>query len=244
MVMPVQEIIKIENLNFAYPDGREVLKNITLNVFRGEKVAIIGPNGAGKSTLLLHLNGILHQNGKVQILGQTLDQSNIKRIKSQVGMVFQNPDDQLFSPTVFDDVAFGPLNLGWPESQARQAVKNALESVGMSGYERRSPHHLSMGEKKRIAMATVLSMNPEILVVDEPSSNLDPLSRWGLMRLLQNWQVTQIIATHDLDLARRICSRTLVLCRGRLVADGATMAILENQRLLIENGLAPEEAVF
>jgi cobalt/nickel transport system ATP-binding protein len=242
--VPPEEIIKIENLNFAYPDGRRVLRDITLIVTRGEKVALIGPNGAGKSTFLLHLNGILRQNGAVKILGQNLNQSNIKRIKSQVGMVFQNPDDQLFSPTVFDDVAFGPLNMGWAEERVRQVVKTALESVGMSGFEKRSPHHLSLGEKKRIAMATVLSMNPEILVFDEPSSNLDPLSRWGLMRLLQSLPVTQIIATHDLELVKLICARTLILFQGKIVADGPTAKILENKRLLIDNGLAPAQEML
>jgi cobalt/nickel transport system ATP-binding protein len=238
--MACEEVIKIENLSFTYPDGRQALHNISLAVTRGEKVGLIGPNGAGKSTLLLHLNGILHKNGAVKILGQTLESSNLKRVKSQVGMVFQNPDDQLFSPTVFDDVAFGPLNMGWTEEKVRKSVCSALKSVGISGFEKRSPHHLSLGEKKRVAMATVLSMNPEILVFDEPSSNLDPRGRWGLIQLLMSLPVTQVIATHDLELVKLICQRTIILNQGKIVANGPTSSILENRELLKTSALAPE----
>jgi cobalt/nickel transport system ATP-binding protein len=170
----MQELIKIENLSFGYPDGQQALTDINLGIYRGDSVAIVGPNGAGKSTLVLHFNGILRSNGHVKLLGKPIDDNNLKWVRSRVGVVFQNPDDQLFSPTVFDDVAFGPMNMGYSQAEVEQAVKMALGLVGMSGFEKRSPHHLSVGEKKRIAMATVLSMSPEVLVIDEPTSNLDP----------------------------------------------------------------------
>jgi len=238
----MEEIISVKDLSFTYPDGRQVLKKINMAVERGETVAIIGPNGAGKSTLLLHFNGILHTNGAVRVLGQKLNEDTLRGIRARVGLVFQNPDDQLFSPTVFDDVAFGPINMGLSAAAVRRAVEAALASVGMTGYEQRSPHHLSLGEKKRIAVATVLSMSPEILVLDEPTSNLDPRSRGSLARLLNNLAVTKIIATHDLELVRAICPRTVVMDEGRVVVDGATGRILDDAQLLWASGLAAEEA--
>jgi cobalt/nickel transport system ATP-binding protein len=236
----VAEVINIEKLSFAYPDGRAALHDITVNISQGETVAIIGPNGAGKSTLLLHLNGILHTNGAIRILGQKLKDNNLRWVKSKVGLVFQNPDDQLFSTTVFDDVAFGPLNMGYPASQVREAVEKALKAVGMTGFEKRAPHHLSLGEKKRISIATVLSMSPEILVFDEPTSNLDPRGRWSLIKLLQNLPNTKIIATHDLELVRAICTRTIILDGGQMKADGPTGQILADIALLKDCGLAPD----
>ncbi len=237
----MEEVIKIENLSFSYPDGRQALKRICLTVTRGETVAVIGPNGAGKSTLLLHLNGIFHSNGAVQILGKTLNENNPRWVRARVGLVFQDPDDQLFCPTVFDDVAFGPINMGYSEPQVRETVKKALEWVGMAGSEHRSPHHLSVGEKKRIAVATVLSMSPEILVFDEPTSNLDPRGKWSLIRLFQKLPATKVIATHDLELVRALCSRTIILYQGRTVADGSTNQILADILLLRASGLAPED---
>jgi len=233
-----EPVIEIENLNFSYPDGREVLKNIHLTVFRGETLAIIGPNGAGKSTLLLHLNGILHENGSVRILGETLNDRNLRRIRARVGLIFQNPDDQLFCPLVYDDVAFGPLNLGYSPSKVREKVEKALAEVGMSGFEQRAPHHLSLGEKKRIAIATVLSMDPEILAFDEPTSNLDPRARWLLINLLKRLPATKIIATHDLEMVRLLCERTVVIDKGQILADGPTDSILNNLELLRTAGLA------
>ena len=237
----MEEVIRIENLSFSYPDGRQALKGICLAVTHGETVALIGPNGAGKSTLLLHLNGILHSNGAVRILGKTTSEQGLRSLRAKVGLVFQNPDDQLFSPTVFDDVAFGPLNMGYAQNQVRETVSRALKSVGMAGYEQRSPHHLSLGEKKRIAIATVLSMSPEILVFDEPTSNLDPRGKWSLIRLFQKLPATKIIASHDLELVRALCPRTVILDRGQLVADGPTQQILADSALLRASGLAPEE---
>ncbi len=236
------EIVRIDNLSFSYPDGQPALADVCLIVHQGESVALIGPNGAGKSTLLLHLNGILHSNGVVKILGRQIDDGNLRWVRSKVGLVFQNPDDQLFSPTVFDDVAFGPINMGYSEAEVRQSVSRALDWVGMNGYEQRSPHHLSIGEKKRIAIATILSMSPEILAGDEPTSNLDPRSKWSLIELMRNLSVTKIVATHDLELVRALCPRTVILDHGQIIADGATNHILADIPLLRDHGLAPAKA--
>ena len=234
----MEEVVNIDNLSFCYPDGQQALTDVNLTIYQGETVALIGPNGAGKSTLLLHLNGILHSNGAVKVFGRPVDDKNLRWVRSKVGLVFQNPDDQLFSPTVFDDVAFGPINLGYSEAEVRELVTNALDWVGMRGYEQRSPHHLSVGEKKRIAIATVLSMNPEILAIDEPTSNLDPASKWSLIELLRGLVITKIIASHDLELVKALCHRAIFLDRGVVIADGATSHILADMPLLMAHGLA------
>ena len=236
----MEEVIKIESLSFTYPDGRRALNNVNLVINRGDVVAIIGPNGAGKSTLLQHLNGIIQSNGAIRVFGKVLDKGNIRWIRSKVGIVFQNADDQLFSPTVFDDVAFGPINMGYTREKVFDVVKEALERVGMSGFEQRSPHHLSLGEKKRIAIATVLSMSPEILVFDEPASNLDPKAKGALIKLFRQLPATKIIATHDLDLVSVLCSRTVILNNGAIAADGATSEILANYSLLKDNNLTTD----
>jgi len=235
----MDKVIEIKNLSFNYPDGHQGLQNVDLVVCPGENVAVIGPNGAGKSTLLLHLNGILRGNSTVKICGLSMEEKNLKEIRKNVGLVFQDPEDQLFSLSVFDDVAFGPISMGYPDSEVRQRVTRALEWVGMRGYEQRSPHHLSFGEKKRIAIATVLSLDPEVLVIDEPTSNLDPRSKWSLIELLEQLQMTKIIATHDLELVRVLCHRTVVMDEGKIVADGDTEAILDDIPLLKGHGLAP-----
>lgn len=235
----LDKAVEIENLSFNYPDGRQALVDINLTVVKSQIVAIIGPNGAGKSTLLLHLNGILRSNGTVRILGIPVNDKNLKWIRSKVGLVFQDPDDQLFSPTVFDDVAFGPVNVGCSEEDVRERVTRALAAVGMSGYEQRAPHHLSFGQKKRVAIATVLSMEPELLVIDEPSANLDPRAKWDLIALLQELPVTKIVASHDLELVQALCQRAVVLDEGRIVADDFTSRILFDVSLLEAHGLAP-----
>ena len=239
----MEEIIRVDNLSFRYPDGQQALSDITLAIYHGESVALIGPNGAGKSTLFLHLNGILRSDGVVKVLGRPLDDKNLRWIRSKVGLVFQNPDDQLFSATVFDDVAFGPINMGYSEAEVKQCVTRALDWVGMTGYEQRSPYHLSIGEKKRIAIATVLSMNPEIMVIDEPTSNLDPGSKWSLIELLKGLSITKIIATHDLEMVKALCQRVIVFDDGHVVADDETDHILTNKALLIAHKLAPTKAV-
>ena len=238
------EIIKIENLSFSYPDGQQALTEVSLTVYQGETIALIGPNGAGKSTLFLHLNGILRSNGRVEVFGGPISDDNLREIRRKVGLVFQNPDDQLFSPTVFDDVAFGPINLGYSVEEVHRSVAKALRWVRMEGYEKRSPHHLSLGEKKRIAIATVLSMNPEILVIDEPTSNLDPRSKWSLITLLKGLPMTRIIASHDLELVRTLCQRVIVLDRGQVVAGGSTEQILTDVQLLKNHGLAPADELI
>ncbi len=234
----MDEVVTVNSLSFSYPDGQPALANVSLTVHRGETVALIGPNGAGKSTLLLHLNGILRSNGVVKVFGQPVDDKNLKWLRSKVGLIFQNPDDQLFSPTVFDDVAFGPLNMGYAEVEVRQLVSRTLSWVGMAGYEKRSPHHLSVGEKKRIAIATVLAMNPEILVIDEPTANLDPGSKWSLIELLGRLEMTKVIATHDLELVKALCPRTVIFDHGEVIIDGATSQILADKKLLSAHGLA------
>jgi len=235
----LEKAIEIENLSFSYPDGQQALRDVSLTVDIGESVAIVGPNGAGKSTLLLHLNGILRGNGAVRVLGLSVEEKHLREIRSRVGLVFQSPEDQLFSPTIFDDVAFGPINMGCSEEEVRRRVKWAMKKAGMSGHEGRSPHHLSVGEKKRVAIATVLAMGPEILAIDEPTGNLDPRGRWELIELLHNLPMTKLIASHDLEAVRALCQRTVILDRGQVVADGLTRRILSDVSLLASHGLAP-----
>ncbi|MDW8227401.1 MAG: ABC transporter ATP-binding protein [Anaerolineales bacterium] len=229
--------IEIESLSFAYPDGHMALREVSLTVAPGEKVALVGPNGAGKSTLLLHLNGILTGQGSVRVCGLPVVKENLGRIRAAVGLVFQNPDDQLFSPTVFDDVAYGPIYQGLPPVEVEARVAAALAAVGMSGYARRVSHHLSVGEKKRIAIAAVLSMNPEVLVLDEPTAGLDPRARRGLIRLLRDLPMTMLISTHDLAMVRELLPRTVILDEGRIVADGPTQILLADTALLEAHGL-------
>jgi cobalt/nickel transport system ATP-binding protein len=205
----------------------------------GEKIALVGPNGAGKSTLLLHFNGILAGTGKIQVCGHDVQNGNLKQIRASVGLVFQSPDDQLFSPTVFEDVAFGPIYQGLTENIVKHKVEQALESVHMKDYAQRVSYHLSIGEKKRISIATVLSMDPKILVMDEPSAGLDPRARRSLIHLLSELPQTLIVASHDLALVRELLPRTVVMNGGRIVADGWTSDILQNTQLLLENGLEP-----
>ncbi len=238
--------IEVENLSFHYPDGRRALDAVSLNIAPSEKVALVGPNGAGKSTLMLHLNGILRSpagsNGSIRVGGLPLNDQNLGAIRAMVGLVFQNPDDQLFSPRVDQDVAFGPLHMGLPEDEVQARVENALAAVKMSGYADRMSYHLSLGEKKRIAIATVLSMNPHILVLDEPSAGLDPRARRDLIHLLNDLSdQTMLIATHDMRLARDLCSRTVVLDGGCVVADGRTQAVLYDRALMEQHGLETPE---
>lgn len=233
----MKKAIEIKNLNYSYPDGTKALCDINLDIFKGETVAIIGPNGAGKSTLLLHLNGILRGNSCIRIFDLEVNDKNLAQIRSKVGLVFQDPDSQLFMPTVFDDVAFGPINLDLKQEEVRRRVKKALQEVGMLNLISRVTHHLSFGEKKRISIATVLSMSPEILVLDEPSTNLDPKSRRDLINLLKKFNHTKIVAGHDLELILDICNRVIVLDKGKIVTNGDTKEILSNESLMISHGL-------
>ena len=229
--------IEVEKLSYAYPDGHVALREASLTVAPGEKVALVGPNGAGKSTLMLHLNGILQGRGAVRVCGLEVNDKTLGKVRAAVGLVFQNPDDQLFSPTVFDDVAFGPIYQGLKEAVVRERVEEALAAVHMRDYAKRVSHHLSVGEKKRIAIATVLSMSPEILVLDEPSAGLDPRARRTLINQLRELTQTMLVSTHDMKLVQELFPRTVVMDDGRIVADGSTREILEDEQLLNEHGL-------
>ncbi len=231
------DVLAVENLHFHYPDGHEALLGVSLKLCEGEKVALVGPNGAGKSTLMLHLNGILTGEGDVNIGNLPIEPDNLPIIRAMVGLVFQNPDDQLFSPTVFDDVAFGPLHMGLPEEEVYGRVDEALEMVGMGNYSDRLSHHLSMGEKKRIAIATVLSMRPQILVLDEPSAGLDPRARRSLINLLHDLPITMLVSSHDLLMVRELFPRMVIMDEGKIVADGSTVELMEDQALLESHGL-------
>ena len=229
--------IEVEHLSFKYPDGHPALFDVSLNITPGEKTALVGPNGAGKSTLILHLNGILTGEGTIKVCGLNVNQGNLKRVRAQVGMVFQTPDDQLFSPTVYDDVAFGPLYQGLPEEEVHTRVDQALAAVAMSDYVDRVSHHLSVGEKKRISIATVLSMQPEVLVLDEPTAGLDPRSRRGLINLLRDLPLTMLVSTHDMLMVAELFPRMVIMDEGRIVADGPTGTLMEDAALLKVHGL-------
>jgi cobalt transport protein ATP-binding subunit len=230
--------VEIRHLHFRYPDGTEALRGIDLRVARGEKVALVGPNGAGKSTLMLHLNGILlPSHGSVEVAGIRVDRSTLRRVRAEVGLVFQDPDDQLFSPTVFEDVAFGPLHMGLPAEEIHERVERALAAVGMAGFEDRMPHRLSIGERKRVALATVLSMDPSVLAFDEPSAGLDPRGRRELIGLLRELPQTLLVSSHDMRLVAEVFPRTVVVDGGRIVADGPTEVILGDEALLAAHGL-------
>ncbi|GAB4423768.1 MAG: ABC transporter ATP-binding protein [Anaerolineales bacterium] len=231
------DILTVEDLHFHYPDGHEALRGVSLKLCKGDKVALVGPNGAGKSTLMLHLNGILAGKGDVSIGGLRIAPDNLPAVRAMVGLVFQSPDDQLFSPTVFEDVAFGPLHMGLPESEVRARVDEALEMVGMSKFRDRLSHHLSVGEKKRIAIATVLSMRPQILVLDEPSAGLDPRARRSLINLLRDLSITMLVSSHDLLMVRELFPRMVIMDEGKIVADGLTVDLMNDEALLEAHGL-------
>jgi cobalt/nickel transport system ATP-binding protein len=231
----------IEDLAFAYPDGNQALFGVNLRIEKGERVALLGPNGAGKTTLVMHMNGIHPTaHGKVEVAGilvDAKDKESIKKVRAKVGIVFQDPDDQLFMPTVGEDVAFGPYNMGKRGEELDKLVNDALSQVGMLEFRDRPPHHLSFGQRRRVAVATVLAMQPEILVLDEPSSNLDPASRRELADILRSLDTTMIMVTHDLPYALELCERSLILAGGIIVADESTRNILSNEELLKANRL-------
>lgn len=227
-----EEIIKVENFSYVYPDGTKALEKINLSIFKNESIALIGPNGAGKSTLLLALNGILKGEGEITINGLEVNHHNLHEARKKIGLVFQDPDDQLFMPTVYDDVAFGPLCYQIEPEEVNLRVNESLKMVGLTGFSSRSSHHLSLGEKKRLSIATVLSHLPEILILDEPTSNLDHKSRRELTDLLSKLSITKIIATHDLFFAYELTERCFIIYRGKIVAQGATQEILNDQELL------------
>jgi len=239
--MTVQPSLDVKGLAYAYPDGHQALFGVDLTVHRGEQVALLGPNGAGKTTLVLHLNGILSGGlGTVRIGGLEVrphERAALREIRRRVGVVFQDPDDQLFMPTVRDDVSFGPANLGLRGAELDQRVGEALAAVGMSEHVDRPPHHLSFGQRRRVAVATVLAMHPEILVLDEPTSNLDPASRRELADVIEQLDVTVLLVTHDLPYALQLCERSVVLSGGTIVADGGTADVLSDETLLAAHRL-------
>ncbi len=226
-------LVEAQGLGYRYPDGTAALQDVTFRIVHGESVAIVGANGAGKSTLLLHLNGsLLAASGTVRVGDLPVTKGTLREVRRSVGMVFQYPDDQLFLPTVADDVAFGPLNLGLPPEEAARRTQTALAAVGIAALGAKPPHRLSAGEKRRAAIATVLSMAPDVLVLDEPTTGLDPLGRRQLIELLRGFTHTKIVATHDLELVLDLCPRTIVLHEGRVKADGPTASLFADEALL------------
>lgn len=230
--------IKFDNVHFSYSNGYEALKGISFLITHGEKVALLGLNGAGKSTVLLHTNGLLlPTSGEVNIGGIPVTKKTASAVRRAVGMLFQNPDDQLFMPTVEEDVAFGPVNMKLPEDEVERRVVMALEAVGATSLRKRASYQLSGGQKRSVAIATVLSMEPDILVLDEPSSNLDPHSRRLMMEQLRRFKHTCIVTTHDIDMVKELCARTIVMAEGRIIADGATEDVFRDEEVLCQGGL-------
>ncbi len=229
--------LELKDIGFSYPDGRVALSGINLSVAPGERLVIVGPNGAGKSTLLLTLNGLNEPTGELTVAGLPLKKENLPEIRRQVGLVFQDPDDQLFMPTVFEDVAFGPVNMGLDEHEVVHAVEYALALVGMQAFGDRLSHHLSFGEKKLISMASVLAMDPKVLVMDEPSANLDPRAKRHLVAILKELPQTLIVSTHDMNVAYELADRVAVIYKSKLVALGPADRILTDEPSLLEYGL-------
>lgn len=230
--------IRVTGLHYAYPDGHAALRGIDLDIAPGERVALLGPNGAGKTTLMLHLNGVLSAlQGTVEINGITLSRTTLRDIRRRVGLVFQDPDDQLFMPTLAQDVAFGPANFGLRGAQLEDRVARALATVSMTDLAGRSPSHMSGGQRRRAALATVLACDPEVLVLDEPSANLDPVARRELAETLSGLDATMLLVTHDLPYAAQLCRRAIVMDGGVIVADGPIDDVLSDVELLAAHRL-------
>ena len=234
----MSKYLKINNLSYTYPDGHKALKGIDFSINKGESIAILGPNGAGKTTLILHLNGILGElKGEIEVDGLKYSSENIAKIRKTVGVVFQDPDDQLFMPTVLEDVMFGPKNFGYSIEEAEQNAVEALQKVKMLDYAEKPPHHLSFGQKRKVAIASVLASKPELLVLDEPSSNLDPASRRELVEILKNLDISLILVTHDIPMALEICKRSIILNGGKITTDDETYKILKDRTTMEDNRL-------
>jgi len=234
----MKNYLQINDLNFSYPDGYEALKNINLEINKGDTLGVLGPNGAGKTTFILHLNGILgNLDDSIYINNLSINEDNLKKIREKVGIVFQDPDDQLFMPTVLEDVMFGPKNFGYTNEEAESKAIEALEKVKMKEFLNKPPHHLSFGQKRKVAIASVIAINPELIVLDEPSSNLDPASRRELIEILKNLDVTIILVTHDLPMALEICDESIILNNGEIKTRDKTYSILTNEKIMKENRL-------
>ena len=230
-------VLELDGVRYRYPTGQEALSGVTFSVPAGERVGLVGPNGAGKSTLLLAMTGFVPAEGGIRVAGHTLTRATARDVRRHLGLVFQDPDDQLFMPRVGEDIAFGPATMGLDLHEVGHRVHEALVAVGLEGYENRTPYHLSVGEKRRAALATVLAMRPQILALDEPSANLDPRSRRRLIDLLRALPGTLLVVGHDLDMILDVCTRTIVIDGGRVVADGPSAAILGDQSLMEAHGL-------
>jgi energy-coupling factor transporter ATP-binding protein EcfA2 len=234
-------LLEVRELSYSYPDGKEALRGVSFNAGKGECVGLIGPNGSGKSTLLLHLNGVLPEHLPAQptvvVSGIPLTRDSVYEVRRRVGLLFQDPDDQLFSPTVYEDVAFGPEQFGYAGEKVKSIVEGTLKKVGIPGFNNRSPHHLSGGEKQRVCIAGILACDPDVLALDEPTNNLDPRGRRELKALLKTIPATKIIASHDLELIVDLCERTIILDAGRVVAEGPTVELLSNEQLMLDHGL-------
>ena len=239
--------LEVRDLQFRYGDGTPALRGVSFAIAEGECVGLIGPNGAGKSTLLLHLNGLLPETweapGAVFVAGRPVGRETLPEVRRQVGLLFQDPNDQLFCPTVFEDVAFGPQQLGLDEVQVRERVRLSLARAGIAGFEPRAPHHLSVGEKRRVCLAGVLACDPALLVLDEPTSSLDPRGRRELKELLRQIPITKLVATHDLELVVELCSRVIVLDAGSIVAEGKTLEVLSDEALMLKHSLERPHAL-
>lgn len=234
----MKNYLQINDLNFSYPDGYEALKNINLEINKGDTLGVLGPNGAGKTTFILHLNGILgNLDDSIYINNLSINEDNLKKIREKVGIVFQDPDDQLFMPTVIEDVMFGPKNFGYNDTESEELAIDALKQVNMSDFLDRPPHHLSYGQKRKVAIASVLASKPKLLVLDEPGSNLDPSSRRELIEILNNLEVSKILVTHDLPMALEICERSIVLNDGEITRDDNTLNILKDETFMKNNRL-------
>ena len=239
--VPAAASVEVDRLYYHYGDGTEAVKTVSFSVAAGECVGLVGPNGAGKSTLLLHLNGLLPDSpdgtGRVSIGGVLIEKKTLAEVRRRVGLLFQDPDDQLFCPSVYEDVAFGPEQFGLPRDKIGEIVKTSLESVGLAGFEKRSPHRLSGGEKRRVCLAGVLACGPSVLALDEPTSNLDPRGRREFINLLRTLPATKIIATHDLDMVVDLCDRAIVIDGGEVVAQGPPREVLSDDDLMLAHGL-------
>jgi len=232
-----EPMLELEDVRYRYPTGAEALRGVTFSVEAGERVGLVGPNGAGKSTLLLAMAGFVSAQGKIRVAGHRLTRGTARDVRRHLGLVFQDADNQLFMPRVGDDVAFGPVTMGLAPEEVRSRVAEALASVGLEGYDTREPYHLSVGEKRRAALATVLAMRPQILALDEPSANLDPRGRRMLIELLPGLSNTLLLIGHDLDMILDVCGRTIVMDAGRVVADGPSSQVLADRDLLETHGL-------
>jgi len=234
----MSKYLEISNLTYEYPDGYKALNEISFDLEEGDSLGILGPNGAGKTTLILHLNGILGElDGSIKLNNLEFVENNLAEIRKTVGVVFQDPDDQLFMPTVLEDVMFGPKNFGFSEEASKENAEEALKMVGMNDYQEKAPHHLSFGQKRKVAIASVLASKPQLLVLDEPSSNLDPSSRRELIDILLSLEISIVLVTHDLPMALEICPKSIVVNSGLITENGKTIDLLTNNKVMRENRL-------